>query len=184
MPSHPGTWARRIAFGIDLSKPGVEEGHYVCAGYYSVTQTGFGESVRPRQHVYSTQGFEYSKGVKSDRRAPAYEAMLIKHIECTADGLGIQLFGTALMNWPRLNMYQGADKLPKRMKNDATLHVYTDFEVSASADIQEGFVGIRIGSPASPPDMAGACEDTMGCLGYARISCVGEQGTIARSNPA
>ena len=49
MPHNPATWARRIAFGMDVSKPGVELHHYICAGYYSCTETGFGEMIRPRK---------------------------------------------------------------------------------------------------------------------------------------
>ena len=52
MPHNPATWARRIAFGMDVSKPGVELHHYICAGYYSCTETGFGEMIRPLMHVW------------------------------------------------------------------------------------------------------------------------------------
>ena len=112
MPHNPATWARRIAFGMDVSKPGVELHHYICAGYYSCTETGFGEMIRPRMHVWVCMSYAYAPGVSSDRRATAYEPMLITHIECTADGLGIQIFGRAMLNWPRLHRYKGSHKAP------------------------------------------------------------------------
>ena len=103
MPSHSGTWARRTAFAINLNKSGVEADHFVCAGYYSCTESGSGEIVRPRQHVWVAITFEYEQGVQSDRRATAYEPLLVTHIESTADGLGIMLLGKAMLNWPRLS---------------------------------------------------------------------------------
>ena len=118
MPEHPGSWARRTAFGIDLTKPGVNQDHYVCAGYYSCTETGFADVVHPRLHVWVAQGYTYEKGVKSDRRAPAYEPILVTHIEATADGLGILVYGRAMLNWPRLEKYNGADLLPACMKEN------------------------------------------------------------------
>ena len=92
---HPGTWARRIAigFGIDLNKPGVEPDHYICTGFYCCTEQGFGESIRARNHVFYVSAFEYDQSIKSDKRAPAWESMIIGHIECTAEGLGIRCYG-------------------------------------------------------------------------------------------
>ena len=49
------------------------------------TEEGFGEIVRPRTHVYVATKLLYASGVPSDRRAPAYEPMLVSHIEATAD---------------------------------------------------------------------------------------------------
>ena len=149
MPHNPATWARRIAFGMDVSKPGVELHHYICAGYYSCTETGFGEMIRPRMHVWVCMSSAYDPGVSSDRRATAYEPMLITHIECTADGLGIQIFGRAMLNWPRLRRYEGSHKAPAALKKDPSLYVYTDWEIVARADSQEGFVGVCIGPPAN-----------------------------------
>ena len=169
MPAHPGTWARRMAFGIDLTKPGVEEDHFLCAGYYTCTEEGFGEFVRPRTHVYVATKLLYASGVPSDRRAPAYEPMLVSHVEATADGLSIHLFGKALLNWPRLKKYHGTHRLPSCLKHDPSLHVYSNWEFSATADSQEGFVGVRMGSPSAPPDVRSACEDTLGCVGYVQV---------------
>lgn len=169
MPHNPATWARRIAFGMDVSKPGVELHHYICAGYYSCTETGFGEMIRPRMHVWVCMSYAYAPGVSSDRRATAYEPMLITHIECTADGLGIQIFGRAMLNWPRLRRYTGSHKAPAALKKDPSLYVYTDWEIVARADSQEGFVGVCIGPPAAPPDLSDACEDTIGCIGYMAV---------------
>ena len=83
MPAHAMSWARRQAFGIDLNQPGEEEDHFVCAGYYSCTETGFAETVTKGSHVWGVFAYEYDKGVRSDRRAPAWEPMLIEHIECS-----------------------------------------------------------------------------------------------------
>ena len=134
MPAHAATWARRQAFGIHLDKPGIEDHHFVCAGYYNCTETGFGDVVRPRHHVWAVTKYEYDKGIRSDCRAPAYEPMLVTHIECSADGLSIFVFGRVLLNWPRLKLYQGAQKLPKIMQRDSRLFVYSDWEVAATAD--------------------------------------------------
>ena len=61
MPPHPGTWARRQAFGIDLTRPGIEDDHFMCAGYYSCTGTGFCDMVKPRMHVWAVIAFEYRR---------------------------------------------------------------------------------------------------------------------------
>ena len=170
MAAHPGTWARRVAYGIDLSKPGVEPDHFICAGYYSCTETGVAELVEPRMHVWVPTAFVYGDGIKSDIRAPAYEPMgPIKHIECTAEGLGIRLFGSALLNWPRLAKYSGAHKLPLCMRKNPSLYVYSNWAISAAGDAQEGFVGICIGRPHSPPNLDGTDEDTIGVLGYVQV---------------
>lgn len=170
MPAHAATWARRQAFGIRLDKPGIEDHHFVCAGYYNCTETGFGDVVRPRHHVWAVTKYEYDKGIRSDCRAPAYEPMLATHIECSADGLSIFVFGRVLLNWPRLKLYQGAQKLPKIMQRDSRLFVYSDWEVAATADTVEGFVGVRIGPPSTPPDLVGCCGETIGSIGYAPVS--------------
>lgn len=166
MLSHPGTWARRTAFGIDTSKPGVEDNHFICAGYYSCTETGLGEIVTPCMHVFAVIKYEYEKNVSSDRQAAAFEPMNVTHIESTVDGLSIKVFGKVLLNWPRLQKYTGADLLPKTMQDNPSLYGYSDWEVSVEADVQEGFVGVRIGRPSAPPDLAEADEDTIGCIGY------------------
>ena len=172
MPDHPGTAPRRRAFGIDLSRPGVEKDHFVCAGYYTFTYPGLCEVVRSRMHVWVCTAFVYAEGVRSDRRATAYEPIIIGHIECTADGLGIQIFGKALLNWPRLEKYhRGVHKLPSRMKANPCLHVYSNWEVTATAECQEGFVGIVVGSA---PAIAEACEDTIGVIGYAQVAKEGD----------
>ena len=169
MPGNPASWARRQAFGIDLTKPGVEDNHFHCAGYYSCTETGFGEIVLPGAHVWAVLAFEYDKGIRSDRRAPAYEPILITHIEATADGLSIHIFGVALLNWPRLRLYRGEHRAPQCMMKDASQFVYSNWEVSAAADTQEGFVGIYMAPPQSPPRLSGSCEDTIGCIGYVEV---------------
>ena len=120
-------------------------------------------------HVWAVIGFDYAKGIRSDRRAPAYEPMLIEHVEATADGLSILVFGDAMLNWPRMEKYEGSHMLFSCMKNNPKLHVYTLWRVSAHADVQEGFVGVRIGTPCSPPDLTGADEDTIGCIGFAEV---------------
>ena len=65
MPDHPGTAPRRRAFGIDLSRPGVEKDHFVCAGYYTFTYPGLCEVVRSRMHVWVYTAFVYAEGVRS-----------------------------------------------------------------------------------------------------------------------
>ena len=64
---HPGTAPRRRAFGIDLSRPGVEKDHFVCAGHYTFTSPGLCEVVRSRTHVWVCTAFVYAEGVRSDR---------------------------------------------------------------------------------------------------------------------
>lgn len=95
--------------------------------------------------------------------------MLVTHIECTADGLGIQVFGDALLNYPRLKKYAGAQLLPVCLKHNDRLHTYTNWRVNASAETVEGFVGIRVGPPSNPPDLSQSCGDTIGCIGYTAV---------------
>jgi hypothetical protein len=170
MSANPGTWARRVAIGIDLTKPGQEQDHFLCAAYYSCTETGFAEIVQPGMHVWVATKYVYDANIDSDKRAPAYEPILISHLECTADGLGIQVFGYVLLNWPRLHKYKGEYKLPKCMKDNPSMYTYTNWEISAPADVQEGFVGVRIGRPSSPPDLSKDCEDTIGVACYTKVS--------------
>ena len=147
----------------------MEPDHYICAGIYCCTEQGFGEINRARSHVFYISAFEYDQSIKSDRRAPAWESMIIGHIECTAEGLGIRCYGHALLNHPRLIKYKGSHKLFKCMAVDDEQYTYTNWEVSAPADAIEGFVGIRVGSPMAPPDLSTVCEDTIGVVGYTEV---------------
>lgn len=106
--------------------------------------------------------------------------MLVTHIDATADGLSIKLFGKALLNWPRLQKYTGAELLPDAMKNNPSLYGYSLWEVSAEADVQEGFMGIRIGRPSAPPGLEDADEDTIGCMGFLGVRPL--MNPVARKN--
>ena len=158
------------AFGIDISQPGVEKDHFYCAGYYSCTETGCAEIVLAGMHVWMATQCVYDVDIKSDVRAPAYEPMLIEHMECTIDGLAIRIFGHALLNMPRLSKYKGAFQLPSCMAADKNLYSYTNWLISGPANAQEGFVGVRIGQTCSPPDLTGECEDTIGVICYTEVS--------------
>ena len=110
----------------------------VCAGYYSCTELGFCEIVRARQHVWAPTRYVYAAGTKSDRRAMAWEPFIIDHVECTAEGLGILVYPKALLNYPRLSKYPGAHLLPKCMKSDPNLFMYSNYEVEPfGADAQD-----------------------------------------------
>ena len=85
------------------------------------------------------------------------------------DGLSIFVFGRALLNWPRVKKYNGAELLPTAMREDSSYYVYSDWEIFASADTVEGFVGICVGRPSAPSVLSSKCEDTIGVLGYSAV---------------
>ena len=55
------------------------------------------------------------------------------------------------------------------MKNDEKLYAYSSWDLSVRVGAQEGFVGVRMGAPATLPDLQQCCEDTIGCLGYVEV---------------